>query len=108
MIESPDDTSEIACPMVLHGVVGVLQSLLSFPPTALTYQVLLASEVGARARSKARSGRPTNSLHFMMFPPFRLFCCLHSKIAISRYDPHAGPLYHGPSNRASRPSLTVG
>src|SRR5712692_9801517 len=40
MMESPAEAREIALPIVLQAVVGDLQSLLSLPPTRLTYHVL--------------------------------------------------------------------
>jgi hypothetical protein len=57
MIESPDEASEIACPMVLQAVVGDVQALPSLPLTPLTYHVLLARAVDVRAKNTARSGR---------------------------------------------------
>jgi hypothetical protein len=59
----------------LQAVVGDKQLLLSLPLTPLTYHVVLAKTVGARDRNKARSGRLINCRDFMMFAPFRLFCC---------------------------------
>ena len=38
MMESPDEAREMACPIVLHAVVGDEQLLLSLPVTPLTYQ----------------------------------------------------------------------
>src|SRR5579859_1753508 len=67
MMESPDEASEIACPIVLQAVCGDLQLLLSFPFTPLTYHVLLARAVEFRARNKATSGRLLNKgLCFMI------------------------------------------
>jgi hypothetical protein len=53
MIESPEEASEIACPMVLHAVVADMQLLLSLPLTPLTYHVL--AEAGELIRHKAMS-----------------------------------------------------
>jgi hypothetical protein len=53
LMESPDEASEIACPMVLQAVVGDLQSLLSLPLTPLTYHVL--AEVAELIRHRAMS-----------------------------------------------------
>jgi len=50
MIVSPDDASEIACPIVLQAVVDELQSLLSLPLTPSTYHVVLATATGSRDR----------------------------------------------------------
>src|SRR5215469_7819211 len=72
-MESPDEASEIACPMVLQAVVGVLQSSLLFPFTPLTYQVLLARAFGATTRNKPKSGRLTSCLLFINVPSFSPF-----------------------------------
>src|SRR5215469_2926674 len=67
MIVSPDDTSEIACPMVLQAVVGEVQLLLLSPFTPSTYHVVLAMAVEAEAKSTGMSSkRLMPSLHFMM------------------------------------------
>src|ERR1039457_4484585 len=49
MTESPDEASEIACPMVLQAVWADMQLLLSLPLTPFTYHVVLAIAVEARA-----------------------------------------------------------
>jgi hypothetical protein len=55
-MESPDDASEMACPMVLQAVCGVLQSLSSLPFTPSTYHVLLAMATGATASLLGEGG----------------------------------------------------
>src|SRR5579862_541371 len=52
---SPDEASEMACPMVLQAVVSVRQLLPSLPFTPSTYHVVWARAFGARARNKATS-----------------------------------------------------
>src|SRR5215469_12480815 len=50
-MESPETASEMACPMVLQGVVGDKQLLLLFPLTPFTYHVV-ADAIGThRANS---------------------------------------------------------
>src|SRR5215469_8607215 len=51
-MESRGEASAIACPIVLHAVVGALQSLPSFPFTPSTYHVVLAIAAGTRARAR--------------------------------------------------------
>jgi hypothetical protein len=65
-MESPEVAREMACPMVLQACWLDLQLLLSLPFTPSTYQVLLASAVGA----KAKNSRLNASLCFIV--PFPL------------------------------------
>src|SRR5215472_989165 len=69
---SPDEASEMACPMVLQAVWRVLQSLLSLPFTPSTYQVVLARAVEAKVRSRAMAV-VHSVLHFIASP--HQFCC---------------------------------
>ena len=55
-MESPDEASVMACPMVSQAAVADLQMWLSLPVTPFTYQVL-ARAVGARPTNDAVSSR---------------------------------------------------
>ena len=50
MMESSDEASEMACPMVLQAVWDDIQLLLSLPFDPFTYHVVLARAVGTRVR----------------------------------------------------------
>src|SRR5215469_6172636 len=63
---SPDTASEMACPMVLQGVVGDKQLLLLLPLTPFTYHVVLARTLGAKARNRAITN-VVNNLLLMTF-----------------------------------------
>src|ERR1017187_6700651 len=67
MTESPNEASEIACPMVLQAVWADMQLLLSLPLTPFTYHVVLAIAVEARARNTAANRKLVSSLSFMIF-----------------------------------------
>src|SRR5215467_1532528 len=69
MMESPDEASEIAFPMVLQGVEAERQLLVSLPLTPFTYHAVLAI-AGASARNNVRSRRLNTNLDFMISPPF--------------------------------------
>jgi len=55
MMESPEEASEMACPMVLQAIWDDMQLLLSLPLTPFTYRVVLARAVEAMARNIAIS-----------------------------------------------------
>jgi hypothetical protein len=67
MMVSPEATSEMACLIVLQGVVGDVQLLLSLPLTPFTYHVVLAQALEARARNIAANRKLVSSLSFMIF-----------------------------------------
>ena len=48
MMESPDEASAMACPIVLQAVVGDLQLLPSLSLTPFTYLVVLADAFAQR------------------------------------------------------------
>jgi hypothetical protein len=56
-MESSDEASEMACPMVLQAVWDDIQLLQSLPFDPFTYHVALASAVGARGRNSAINSR---------------------------------------------------
>src|SRR5437588_11968016 len=75
MMESPDETSETACPMVLHAVSGRRQLLVSLPFTPSTYHAVLATAHGARAAKKADDSKPMSiNVRFMTCSPLRGLC----------------------------------
>src|SRR5215472_3080121 len=68
MMVSPDNASEMACPMVLQAVVGDKQLFVSFPFPPFTYHVVLAKAAGARAENRAKSSKVLIvSLCFIIF-----------------------------------------
>jgi hypothetical protein len=64
MMESPEEASEMACPMVLQAVVGDKQLLLSFPFTPSTYHVVLA-RTGGTVASDTRAAIHISFLDFI-------------------------------------------
>src|SRR3974377_941783 len=66
---SPDDASEIACPIVAQAVFFVLQLLPSSPVTPLTYHV--AASAGETRMIRERNGTPRL---FNMLTPSRTIC----------------------------------
>src|SRR5579864_4042203 len=66
---SPDDASEIACPIVAQAVTFVLQSLPSSPLTPLTYHV--PASAGEDSMIRAPKTGTTLPFHILTFPPSR-------------------------------------
>ena len=53
-MESPEEASAMACPIVLQAVWDDMQLSLLFPLTPFTYHLVLATTVGARNRAISR------------------------------------------------------
>ena len=60
LMESPDDASAMACPMVLQAVRDDLQWLLSLPCSPSTYHVVLAKAFSVTVTNKSTSSRLLN------------------------------------------------
>src|SRR5215472_13319321 len=82
---SPDAASEIACPMVAHAVVIVLQLLPSSPLTPLTYHV--PASAGEDSMIRAMSTRTTLPFN-MLIPPVRICLPQLTKGLIVGREPH--------------------
>ena len=59
-MESPEEESAIACPMVWHAAVEDKQLLLSLPLTPFTYRVVLDRAVGTVANSITATAEQIN------------------------------------------------
>jgi len=60
MMVSPDEASEMACPIVLQAVVGERQLWLSLPVPPFAYHVVLANTAGANNISAAKNNNAFN------------------------------------------------
>lgn len=90
LMESPETASEMACPIVLQAVVDDVHVLLSLPLTPLTYHVVLATAVEAKATDTAANTRLESSLSFM-FPSLSATSSTHETLGFTEIGDTANP-----------------